>query len=172
MRSFVFSALVWAAFSACTTPLRPIPHALPEEAATVEFPRMNLPPEGLQRLDGNMAASIQLAMDDFLPWDAPSTSAPSPTHEAPCLRRRESYDVTAVPAPEGVMLVRFDLNTDVCKSNDQLLFITTYAVDIRTMRILSREMHTRPNPTRPQPPAVPSPLPEGSPPSSAGAAVH
>lgn len=44
------------------------------------------------------------------------------------------------------MLVRFDLNTGVCKPKTQLLRITTYAIDIRTMRILSREMQTRPNP--------------------------
>ncbi len=99
-----------------------------------------------------MAASIQLAMDDFLPWDA--RPAPSPIREEPCLWRRESYDVTAAPAPESVMLVRFDLNIDTCKSKDQLLGITTYAIDIRTMRILSREMHTRPNPAF-QPPEPP-----------------
>jgi hypothetical protein len=116
---------------------------------------MELPQEGLQRLDGNMAASIQLAMDDFLPWDAPAPP-PSPIPEEPCLRRRESYDVTAAPAPESVMLVRFDLNTDACKSTDQLINIVTYAVDIRTMRLLSREMHTRPNPTQPQPPEAPA----------------
>lgn len=52
------------------------------------------------------------------------------------------------------MLVRFDLNIDTCKSKDQLLGITTYAIDIRTMRILSREMHTRPNPAF-QPPEPP-----------------
>jgi hypothetical protein len=92
-----------------------------------------------------MAASIQLAMDDFLPWHAPPRN--SPISEEPCLQRRESYDVTAAPALEGVMLVRFDLNTDACKPSDQLIHITTYAIDIRTMRILSRDLRTRPNPT-------------------------
>jgi hypothetical protein len=113
-----------------------------------------------------MAASIQLAMDDFLPWDAPAPP-PSPIfHEEPCLRRRESYDVTAVPFPESVMLVRFDLNTDVCKSTDPLINIITYAIDIRTMRILSREMRTRPNPTRLQPPKTPSQPPGAGSPTS------
>lgn len=116
---------------------------------------MTLPQEGLQRLDGNMAASIQLSMDDFLPRDVPLSRAP--LYEEPCLQRRESYDVSAAPGPEGVMLVRFDLNTDVCEPGEQLIDITTYAIDIRTMRILSRESHTRPNPAfRPQPEA-PSP---------------
>jgi hypothetical protein len=116
---------------------------------------MDLPQEGLQRLDGNMAASVQLAMDDFLPWNAP-TPPPSLIPEEPCQRRRESYDVTAVPFPESVMLVRFDLNTGVCKPTAQLLDITTYAIEIRTMRILSREMHTRPNPAfRVEPPQNP-----------------
>jgi hypothetical protein len=93
-----------------------------------------------------MAASIQLAMDDFLPWDAPPSR--EPVHQAPCLRRPESYDVTAVPSRESVMLVRFDLNTAVCEPNDPLINVTTYAIDIRTMRILSRETLTRPRPNR------------------------
>jgi len=105
-------------------------------------------------------------MDDFLPWDAPPPS-PSPIHEEPCLWRRESYDVTAVPAPEGVVLVRFNLNTDVCRSTDQLINIITYAIDIRTMRILSREMHARPNPISPQPPEAPSQPPGVAPPPAA-----
>jgi hypothetical protein len=169
MRLFVFSALVCGAFCGCTTPLRPVPHASPKEAATIEFPHMDLPREGRQRLDGNMAASIQLAMDDFLPWNAPPP-VPSPIHEEPCLRRRESYDVTVVPAPEGVMLVRFDLNTAVCKPSDQFIIITTYAIDTRTMRILSRERRTRPNPTFPQPPEPPSPPASKDLPPSTGAA--
>jgi len=163
MRYLILSTLVCAAVSACTTPLRTVAHASPEEASAVKFPHMDLPEEGLQRLDGNMAASIQLAMDDFLPWDAPPP-APSPVHEEPCLRRRESYDVTAVPAPEGVMLVRFDLNTSVCKPNDPLINITTYAIDIRTMRILSRQILTRRNPTFSQPPE-PSSQPSSQEPS-------
>ncbi|MBN1209368.1 MAG: hypothetical protein JXB05_31240 [Myxococcaceae bacterium] len=57
------------------------------------------------------------------------------------------------------MLVRFDLNLDICRSTDPLIDIVTYAIDIRTIRILSREMHTRPNPTRLQPPDIPPPLP-------------
>jgi hypothetical protein len=70
------------------------------------------------------------------------------------------------------MLVRFDLNTDVCRSTDQLIKIITYAIDIRTMRILSRERHTRPNPIRPQPPEAPSQVPGESLPSSGGTDSH
>jgi hypothetical protein len=171
MRYLTLSALLAATLSACTTPPRRVTYAPPAEAAAVEFPSLTVSTPGLQRLDGNMAASIQLAMDDFLPWDAPPPPS-SPIHEEPCLRRRESYDVTAVPAPEGVMLVRFNLNTDICKSTDQLINIVTYAVDIRTMRILSREMHTRPNPIRPQPPAAPSQVPDAGSSTSGGSASH
>ncbi|WP_407739155.1 hypothetical protein [Hyalangium sp.] len=78
-----------------------------------------------------------------------------------------------MPGPEGAMLVRFDVNTGVCQPDDPLLDFTTYAIDIRTMRILSREMRTRPNPTfRLQPPApaqppgaeVPPAAPQAAPP--------
>ncbi|WP_157232411.1 hypothetical protein [Hyalangium minutum] len=115
-----------------------------------------------------MAASIQLAMDEFLPWDAPPSS--SPIAEEQCLHRRESYNVTAAPTTEGIMLVRFDLNTEACQSSDQLVNVTTYAIDIRTMRILSRAMRTRPNPARLQPlqplPDVASPPEQALPPTS------
>ncbi len=119
------------------------------------------------RLEGNTIAAIQLAIDDYLPWGAPPPNAPFEV--SPCLGHRESYDVTTVPGPEGVILVRFDVNTGVCQSDGQLLDITTYAIDIRMMRILSREIRTRPNPTfRIQPPArstapAQPPSPEASP---------
>jgi hypothetical protein len=171
MRLFVFSALVCAAFCGCTTPPRTVPHASPKEAATIEFPHMDLPREGRQRLDGNMAASIQLAMDDFLPWDAPPPE-PSPIHEEPCLRRRESYDVTAVPLPESVILVRFDLNTAACKSSDPLILITTYAIDVRTMRLLSREIRTRPNPSFSPSTEAPPPAPDARHPSPSSTDSH
>lgn len=149
--------LLCVAVSACMAPRRIVPHASPEEAARVEFPYPAFPEEEHVRLNGNSAAAIQLAMDDFLPWGAPPPQAPFQV--SPCLSHRESYDVTTVPSPEGVILVRFDVNTGVCQPDDQLLVIATYAIDIRTMRILSREMRTRLNPTFRLQPAAPSPAP-------------
>lgn len=135
----------------------------------MEFPYGGLPKEGSVRLEGNTVAAIQLAMDDYLPWGAPPPNAPFEV--APCLGHRESYDVTTAPGPEGVILVRFDVNTGVCQSDGQLLDITTYAIDIRTMRILSREIRTRPNPTfRLQPPAPSQPPGAEAPPAAPQAA--
>jgi hypothetical protein len=153
MRLLALSLLLCAASSACIAPRRPVPHASPEEAAAVAFPPQGLPKEGRLRLEGNTAAAIQLALDDFLPWDAPPTTGPVPL--APCLRLRESYDVTVAPGPEGVTLVRFTVNAAACDTGETVTDATTYAIDIRTMRILSREVHTRPRPTgTPQPPAA------------------
>ncbi len=118
---------------------------------------MDIPEEGSVRINGNAAASIQLAMEDFLSWEAEPTQ--SPIQVSPCLTHRESYDVTTAPIPDGVMLVRFDVNTGVCQPDDQLLDIITYAIDIRTMRIISREIRTRPNPTFRLPTPVPSTAP-------------
>lgn len=134
--------MVGLLLTACQATHRPIPHAPPEQAAQVVFPP--LPNAQSKRLPGNMAASIQLAMEDFLPWDAPT--APAPIPQAPCLSHRESYDVVAVPLPESVILVRFELNPEVCAPIENVFDVTTYAIDVRTMRILSREIVTRPSP--------------------------
>ncbi|SET99916.1 hypothetical protein SAMN05443639_106239 [Stigmatella erecta] len=135
-------AMAGLLLSACQATHRPIPHAPPEQAAQVVFPP--LPNAQSKRLPGNMAASIQLAMEDFLPWGAPS--APAPIPQAPCLSHRESYEVVAVPLPEGVMLVRFELDPKACALTENVFDVTTYAIDVRTMRILSRETVTRPVP--------------------------
>jgi hypothetical protein len=138
--------------SACAAASRPVPHAPPEEAAQFKFPRFQLPEEGLKHLDGNMAAAIQLAMDDFLPWDARPPREATPGDA--CMFQRESYDVTAAPASEGVVWVRFILNDDTCPPDPAsymrpdtgvpLIEMTTYAVDVRTMRILTVGTHLRP----------------------------
>jgi hypothetical protein len=63
-----------------------------------------------------------------------------------CEFQRESYDVIAVPGPEGVMLVRLILNEEVCLltkgsvdavTGKEPVDMVTYAVDIRNWRILS-----------------------------------
>jgi hypothetical protein len=129
---------------------------------------LSLPKEGIVRLEGNTAAAIQLSMDDFLPWETPPESAP--IQQPPCLRRRESYDVAVAPSAEGVMLVRFTLNTALCDPGEPIVDITTYAIEIRTMRILSRETHARPRPgSHPQSEASgpPTPVKEGAGPTPA-----
>ncbi|WP_263437319.1 hypothetical protein [Stigmatella hybrida] len=42
------------------------------------------------------------------------------------------------------MLVRFELNPEICAPTESVFDVTTYAIDVRTMRILSRELVTRP----------------------------
>jgi hypothetical protein len=120
----------------------------PEGPVPFQFPEQ-LPRENLQLLEGNTAAAIQLATDEFLA-SAPGGSSDEPT----CVSQLSSYDVTAVPAGEGVMLVRFDVNDGLCppfgppdivdgKKYFGPSFITTYAIDIRTMRVLGIALTTR-----------------------------
>lgn len=137
-------ALSCLALSACFSSARSIPHAPLEEAAKVEFP-LEVPREGRRRIQGNMAAAIQLALEDFLPPTA--RPSPGPGVLAPCLYQRESYDVTAAPTSEGVMLVRFVVNLGVCDPGESIVDVTTYAVDVRTMRILALEVHSQPRNT-------------------------
>ena len=119
----------------------------PEGPVSFKFPEQ-LPRENLQHLEGNTAAAIQLATDDFL------ASAPGDSSEPPCVSQLPSYDVTAAPAGEGVTLVRFDVNDERCpplgppdiiegRKHFGPSFITTYAIDIRTMRILGIDLTTR-----------------------------
>lgn len=115
---------------------RPV-HTSPEEAAKVEFPRFDPPAQGRQVVAGPMLKAIQLAMDDFLPWDIqPHKGA---TAREVCLYQRESYDATAAPGPEGVMFVRFTVRDGICDVNGTPILDmgATYAVDVQRWRILS-----------------------------------
>jgi hypothetical protein len=123
------------------------PGPSPEGSVPFQFPEQ-LPRENLQRLEGNTAAAIQLATDEFL------ARSPGDPSEPPCVSQLSSYDVTAVPAPEGVILVRFDVNDGLCpppgppdivdgRKYFGPSFITTFAIDIRTMRILGIDLTTR-----------------------------
>ncbi|MFP2959469.1 hypothetical protein ACLEPN_16920 [Myxococcus sp. 1LA] len=135
----------------CATTAPSIPRASPEEAARFTFP-LELPLEGLLHLEGNTAAAIQLAMDDFMPRGAPIPQGVRPDEE--CLYRQQSYNVTSAPGPEGVVLVQFQQDDAACPpspalsveavSGKPLLDVTTYAVDVRTMRILSVGVRVRP----------------------------
>jgi hypothetical protein len=156
--------LLWALscllLSACLSSGRPISHAPAEDAAQVVFP-LALPEAGRQRLEGNTAAAIQLALEDFLPWG--STPQAIPYREA-CLDRRESYDVTAVPAREqGVVLVRFVVNLDVCDPQESIVDVVTYAVDVRTLRILAMGAHSVPRSPQGSPSTPPGTQPDSPP---------
>lgn len=105
-------------------------------------------------LEGNTAAAIQLAMDDFKPRGASLPSGVRP--DEACLYLQQSYDVSSAPGPEGVVLVEFQQNDTACPpspalsveaiSGKPLREITTYAVDIRAMRILAVGVQIRPRP--------------------------
>ncbi|CAM3420440.1 hypothetical protein [Corallococcus soli] len=116
------------------------PGAPQAQAVSFTFPE-ELPLQGLVRLDGNTAAAIQLALEHFLPWEAPPSAQPA------CLDRRDSYDVTAAPGPEGVVLVQLTVDVQRCPpdpnesveatSGKPLQEVVLYAVDVRTQRLLS-----------------------------------
>ena len=110
-------------------------HAPPEQAAQFQFP-LELPAESRLKVPGVTATAIQLAMDDFRPPGArPHSGA---TAEEQCLYRRESYNVFAAPASEGVMLVRFVLAPEACDLKDPVLDLgATYAIDVQQWRVLA-----------------------------------
>jgi hypothetical protein len=116
-------------------PPRPV-HAPPQEAASFVWPLM-LPAEGRQVLSGPMLAAIQLAMEDFLPWDL-KTPADAPPREQ-CLNRRDSYDVVAVPGGEELIYVEIVLRPGACDMDGEVLLDAggLYAIDIKNGRILS-----------------------------------
>jgi hypothetical protein len=102
-------------------------------------------------VEGNTLAALMLAMEDFLPRGG-ERRAEGPREEE-CLRRRESYDVTTAPGPEGVILVRFAVNRQACSweqatldaaTGEPLVDVTTYAVDVRAWRVLSVQRTWRP----------------------------
>lgn len=153
-RSGPLSLLVLGALSVgCATTAPLLPRATPEEAAGFTFP-LELPSEGMLHLEGNTAAAIQLAMDDFRPRGA--AIPPGVRPDEVCLYLPQSYDVTSAPGPEGVVLVEFQQNDTACPPSPELSVeaisgkplreVTTYAVDVRAMRILAVGVQTRPWP--------------------------
>ncbi len=126
------------------------PLAPPEPSAPFEFP-VDLPRQSLRHMVGHTAAPIELAVADFLSRQVQTPSAPAGER---CRSRLESYVVTVVPEPDGVMLVRFDVDDEACPppgppelvEGRKILppaFVTTYAVDLRTLRILGINLTTR-----------------------------
>lgn len=111
-----------AMLSACALfqrPSRPV-HAPPEEAARVEFP-LDLPKEERLIIPGTVLKAVQLAMEDFLPWDVRPHRGATP--EEICLYQRESHDVTTAPGPDGVLFVRFTVRDDACTMGGVILAI-------------------------------------------------
>ncbi len=118
-------------------PFRPV-RAPPEEAATVSFPFALSEEEkqGLMRVPGTVAAAIALAMDEFRPRDIKPHRGATP--DEVCMYQRDSFDVTAIPGPEGVLFVRFTLKPGACEQEGMILDAgATYAVDVRGWRILA-----------------------------------
>jgi hypothetical protein len=111
------------------------------EMDRVAFAQPELPEEGRVRLESNVAASVQLAMEDFLSLSVPSKPV---SGRAACLDQWESYDVTTAALPAQVVLVRFEPNSERCVSEARLVDLTTYAIEVRTLRVLSVESHPRP----------------------------
>lgn len=109
-------------------------HASPEEASQFQFP-VDVPAEGRQIIKGARLRAVQLAMDDFLPWD--HRPPPDATPLEACLFRREAYDVIVAPGEEGVVYVSITANPDACGGPPILDAGATYAVDTRTWRILA-----------------------------------
>lgn len=136
--SRVVISLACMVLSSCTLFRRPPcpAHVPPEEAARFSFP-VDVPEEGMQILHGPVVRAVQLAMDDFIPWDAVPPKDATP-REA-CLYRRDAYDVITAPGPEGVMLVRISLNPDACTMGGPPILDAGafYAVDVRGWRIVA-----------------------------------
>jgi hypothetical protein len=128
--------LICLASLACTVTRAPIRYAPPEEAAWFKLPR-ELPTQGREVLPGPMAAAIQLAMEDFLPWGSRPPKGATP-REA-CLHQRQAYDIHASPGGDGIMLVRISTHAGVCQwGGDPVTDMgATYAVDTRNWRILA-----------------------------------
>jgi hypothetical protein len=119
-------------------PPRPI-YAPPQEATELKFPVELLASKGNVSLNGTLLAAIQLAMEDFLPWDVqpPKNATPS---EA-CLAKRESYDVIAAPGPTGIVFVEIYARPGTCEMGmGPILDLSArYAIDVMQWRILAIE---------------------------------
>jgi hypothetical protein len=110
-------------------------HAPAAQAAQVQFP-LDLPKDERLIIPGSTLRAVQLAMEDFLPWDTSPHRGATP--DEVCLYQRESYDVTASPGPEGVLFVRFTVRDGVCNTAGPVLDMgATYAIDVRGWTILA-----------------------------------
>jgi hypothetical protein len=128
--------LLGLTLTACVSPRHQERFVPAEEAAWFKFPE-ELPETGTQNIPGALAAAMQLAMDDFLPWDAqPPRGA---TRQQVCLHQRQSYNVEAAPGPEGIVWVSIALSPGACTQGPGPLLDMSalYAVDTHGWRILA-----------------------------------
>jgi hypothetical protein len=82
-------------------------------------------------------AAIQLAMEDFLPWDLkPHAGA---TLREKCLYERTSYDVIVTDGGEALLYVSIYPRPGVCEMGGQPIMDmgAVYAIDIKGWKILS-----------------------------------
>lgn len=118
-------------------PPRPV-HAPPEEAAKFAWP-VAFPEKDHQFLSGTMVSAIQLAMEDFLPWDIEPHKGATPTEV--CLYKRESYDVLVAPGAEGLVYVTIMLRPEACHEAGEVVLDGggRYAIDVKQWRILAAQ---------------------------------
>lgn len=119
-------------------PPRPV-HASPQEAASFTWPKV-LPSEGHQFLSGTMLTAIQLAMEDFLPWDIKPHKGATPREL--CLYKRESYDVNAIPGTGDLVYVEIFPRHGACELDNELIALDgggVYAIDVKNWRILAAQ---------------------------------
>jgi hypothetical protein len=116
-------------------PPRPI-YAPPQEAASIEFPFEPRDLEGSVSVTGTLFVAMQLAMEDFLPWDTQPHEGATPSEV--CLYKRESYDMIAAPGNGGVVFVQIWPRPGVCEMGGGpiLDMNANYAIDTLTWRIL------------------------------------
>ncbi|WP_224361097.1 hypothetical protein [Hyalangium versicolor] len=115
-------------------PPRPV-YAPEEEAAKVEFPLAAS--EDAVALDGVTLRAINLALEDFLPWDREPPRGTPPGDV--CFYQRDSYDFMAWRGKEGVVFVSIYLRPETCDhSPSPLLDVgARYAIDTQGWRILA-----------------------------------
>lgn len=118
-------------------PPRPT-YAPPQEAASFVWP-VAFPEKDHQFLSGTLLSAIQLAMEDFLPWDIKPHSGATPTEQ--CLYRRDSYDVLVAPGGEDLVLVEIMLRPGACHAEGEVVLDGggRYAIDVKNWRILAAQ---------------------------------
>ncbi len=118
-------------------PPRPV-YASPQEVASFTWPKV-LPSEGRQILSGTTLAAVQIAMEDFLPWDIKPHEGATPTEI--CLYKRDSYDVVVVPGAEDLVYVEIVPRDGACDMGGEIVLDlgAVYAIDVKNWRILAVE---------------------------------
>jgi hypothetical protein len=131
--------VLFALLPACALfhrPPRPS-HASPQEAAGVTFPREPYDVEGNVEVSGTLFVAMQVAMEDFLPWDIQPHKGATPREV--CLYKRDSYDMIAAPVSVGLVFVQIWPRPGTCEMGGPpvLDFGAYYAIDVKTWRILA-----------------------------------